>query len=132
MMPTVTEAEIRRHLDALQRGDTAAIGELLTDDFVQEWPQSGERIRGAQACLAVIQGYPGGMPVMDIRRITGEGNHWTIEGMVRYPDGSDYHVATLLEFEGGKVRRQTDYFAAPFPAPEWRASLVERYELAPA
>ena len=131
-MPTVTEAQIRNHLEALARGDAAAIGEILADDFVQEWPQSGERIRGAQACLAVAQAYPGGMPVMDVGRITGEGDHWVVQGTIRYPDGSDYHVATILEFADGKVRRQTDYFGPAFPAPEWRASMVERYEAAPA
>src|SRR3954470_13672683 len=92
LMPTVTEAEIRRHLDALQRGDAAELAELLGDDFVQEWPQSGERGRGVQACLAVAQAYPGGMPVMDVRRIAGEADHWAVEGVMRYADGSEYQV----------------------------------------
>ena len=47
LMPTVNEAEIRRHIEALQRGDAAVLGEILADDFVQEWPQTGERVRGA-------------------------------------------------------------------------------------
>src|SRR4051812_26308745 len=55
LMPTVNEAEIRRHLDAMARGDAAELAEILADDFVQERPQSGERIRGVQACLAVAQ-----------------------------------------------------------------------------
>ena len=84
-MPTVTEAQIRNHLEALARGDAAAIAEHLADDFVQEWPQSGERIRGAQACLAVAQAYPGGMPVMDVGRITGEGDHWVVQGIDPLP-----------------------------------------------
>ena len=127
-MPTVNEAEIRRHIEALQRGDAAVLGEILADDFVQEWPQTGERVRGVQACLAVAQAYPGGMPVMDVGRVTGEGDHWVVQGVMHYPDGSEYHVATVLEFADGKVRRQTDYFGPPFPAPEWRAPLVERFE----
>jgi ketosteroid isomerase-like protein len=130
-MPTVNEAEIRRHLEALRRADAAALSEILADDFVQEWPQSGERVRGAQACLAVAQAYPGGMPVMDIGRITGEGDHWVVQGKMHYPDGSEYLVATLLEFAEGKLQRETDYFGPPFPAPEWRASLVERFEATP-
>jgi ketosteroid isomerase-like protein len=132
IMPTVTEAQIRRHFEALERGDPVAVSELLADDFVQEWPQSGERIRGAQACMAVAQSYPGGTPRIDVRRVTGEGDHWALEGVVRYPDGSDFHIATLLELQGGRITHQTDYFAAPFPAPDWRAHLVERYEAAPA
>jgi len=130
-MPTVTEADIRHHLDALQRGDAAELAEVLADDFVQEWPQSGERLRGAQACVAVARAYPGGVPVMEVRRVTGEGDHWAVQGLMHYADGSDYHVATILEFADGKLHRQTDYFGPPFPAPEWRASMVERYEAAP-
>src|SRR4051794_32588600 len=114
-MPTVNEAEIRRHLHALARGDAAVLAEVLAEDFVQEWPQSGERIRGVQACLAVAQAYPGGVPEMDVQRITGEGDHWVVQGLMRYADGSEYHVATILEFGDGKLRRQTDYFGAPFP-----------------
>ena len=89
----------------------------------RSWPttssRSGRRaangIRGAQACLAVAQAYPGGMPVMDVGRITGEGDHWVVQGTIRYPDGSDYHVATILEFADGKVRRQTDYLRTGVP-----------------
>jgi ketosteroid isomerase-like protein len=130
-MPTVSETSVRQHFEALERGDKSAVSELLADDFVQEWPQSGERIRGAEACMAVAQSYPGGTPKIELRRVTGEGDHWALEGVVHYPDGSMYQLATLLEFQGGRITRQTDCFAAPFPAPEWRAHLVERAEASP-
>jgi ketosteroid isomerase-like protein len=132
MMPTVTEAEIRHHFDALERGDAAALSQLLADDFVQEWPQSGERVRGAEACLAVRDRYPGGIPAFEVQRVTGGGDHWAVEGPIGYPDGSIYHMVAILEFRDGRIVHERDYFAAPFKAPEWRASLVERFESAPA
>lgn len=36
------------------------------------------------------------------------------------------HGVTLMEFEDGMLARQTDYFAEPFEAPEWRSKWVER------
>jgi hypothetical protein len=31
----------------------------------------------------------------------------------------------VVEFRDGKIARMTDYFAAPFEAPAWRAPYVE-------
>jgi hypothetical protein len=33
---------------------------------------------------------------------------------------------SVVEFRDGKVARETDYFAQPFQAPQWRAQWVER------
>ena len=35
---------------------------------------------------------------------------------------------SILEFRNDKVSRQTEYFAAPFPAAEWRSQWVEKIE----
>jgi hypothetical protein len=32
----------------------------------------------------------------------------------------------IIELRDGKVLRETDYYAQPFQAPEWRAQWVER------
>jgi hypothetical protein len=32
----------------------------------------------------------------------------------------------VIELRDGKVVRETDYFAQPFQAPQWRAQWVER------
>ena len=44
----------------------------------------------------------------------------------RYPDGSDYHVISILEVRDGLIAKVTTYFAAEFEAPDWRAGWVER------
>jgi hypothetical protein len=33
---------------------------------------------------------------------------------------------SVIELRDGKVVRETDYFAQPFQAPQWRAQWVER------
>src|SRR5687767_12307880 len=44
---------IERFFDAIQRGDALVLGDVLTPDAITRWPQSGERITGAQACIRV-------------------------------------------------------------------------------
>jgi ketosteroid isomerase-like protein len=117
---------LRQHYGALLAGDEAAYQALVHDDFVQEWPQSGERVRGKEACLNVARNYPGGPPQVDLGEISGEGDHWTARGTARYPDGTDWHVVAVLELRDGKIAREIDYFGPAFPAPEWRSQWVER------
>ena len=116
---------IREHFVKLIAGDEDAITSLVHEDFVQEWPQSGEQVRGRQACLNVVRNYPGGPPQIELGRITGEGDHWVVEGISRYPDGNDYHVVSVIELSDGLFKRQTDYFGPTYPAPEWRKQWVE-------
>ena len=116
---------IREHFQDLIAGDEETVTALIDDGFVQEWPQSGEQVRGRQACLNVIRNYPGGPPRIELGRITGEGDHWVVEATSRYPDGNDYHVVSVIELRDGLFVRQTDYFGPSYPAPEWRKRWVE-------
>ena len=43
-----------------------------------------------------------------------------------YADGSRYLGVSLMEFRDGLISKETDYFAEPFVAPQWRAQWVER------
>jgi hypothetical protein len=49
-----------------------------------------------------------------------------LEVELTYADGSRYLGASIIELRDGKVLRETDYYAQPFQAPEWRAQWVER------
>jgi ketosteroid isomerase-like protein len=111
---------------ALQAGDWEAAGRLLQDDFVQEWPQSGERIVGRDNAIAIEQNFPGGLPRMRFRRTLAGGDLAVLEVELTYADGSRYLGVSILELRDGKVVQQTDYYAQPFQAPEWRAQWVER------
>ena len=111
---------------ALQASDWDTAGSCLHDDFVQEWPQSGERIIGRANAIAIEQSFPGGLPTMRFRRTLADGNLAVLEVELTYADGSRYLGASILELRGGKVVRETDYYAQPLQAPEWRAQWVER------
>jgi hypothetical protein len=127
------EARIREIYEA---GDLEAFGralfEMSDENIVQEWPQSGERIRGRDNIAAVNQNYPSGSgtnPKASLRRILKPGAAWIIEGTIDYGDGVPVSAVSIIEIgANGKVVRQTDYFANPFEAPAWRSQWVEKME----
>src|SRR6266566_8043465 len=77
-------ATLERTLEATFRSDFEAAGLAMADDAVVEWPQSGERIVGRQACLTVYKNYPGGSPAYQLRRITGGPDVFTVEARGDY------------------------------------------------
>ena len=100
--------------------------ELLHDGYVQEWPQSGERIEGPDDALAIDRNFPGGLPSMRFRRAIGSDDLAVLEVELEYADGSVYQAVSIVELHDGKVLKETDYFAQPFEAPQWRAQWVKR------
>ena len=123
---------------ALQAGDLTSMTELLrdysTDDFVEEWPQSGERLTKA-ATLKMAEHYPemsGTSPKMTYKRMLGGGDVFVVEGTIDYGDGIPVSYVGIGEMRGDKVARMTEYFANPFEAPAWRADFVERMDKVPA
>ena len=115
---------IRRFFDAIAAADSATLLEILTPDAVTRWPQSGERMTGAMSCVRVHENYPGGPPSFDFVRISGAGDTWIAEMVMKYGDEPWYGVS-IVEFDGPRIARLTDYFGPAFPAPAWRAQWVE-------
>jgi hypothetical protein len=111
---------------AIGAGDWGRAGTLLHEDFVQEWPQSGERIVGKENALAVNQNFPGGLPKMTFHRSLTGGDLVVLEVGLEYADGSLYQGVSIMEIREGKIVKETDYFAQAFQAPQWRAQWVER------
>jgi ketosteroid isomerase-like protein len=111
---------------AMEAGDWDAAGGLLHDDYVQEWPQSGERIVGRDDAMAINRNFPGGLPSMNFRRTVADGNLAVLEVELTYADGSRYFGTSVIEVRDGKVVKETDYFSQAFPAPQWRAQWVQR------
>jgi hypothetical protein len=62
-----------------------------------------------------------------VRRISGSGNLWVSEYILTY-DGKPSYTVSIMEFNGDKVARETQYFADPFEASAWRAQWVERMD----
>jgi hypothetical protein len=118
----------------LKTGDyakvTALIKEFATDDFVEEWPQSGERLT-REASMKMAASYPamsGTTPKFTYKRMLGGPASFVIEGTIDYGDGIPVSYVGIGEIRDGKVARMTEYFANPFEAPAWRADFVERMD----
>jgi limonene-1,2-epoxide hydrolase len=111
---------------ALGDGDWDAAAAMLHDDYVQEWPQSGERIIGRDDAIAVNRNFPGGLPKMRFRRTTAYGSAVVMETELTYADGSVFHGISIFELRDGRIATETDYFAEPFDPPQWRAQWVQR------
>jgi ketosteroid isomerase-like protein len=127
MDATDNHAIVERYWRAMTDGDLRTVGELFTDDVLVEWPQSGERFQGKEKCLNLFANYPGGSPkLVELRRISGHGDVVVGEMVLDYPDGKRYDTVGIFEFRDGKIAHETDYFAEPFPVPEWRMQWLDR------
>ena len=109
-----------------------AIHEMSAEDMVYEYPQSGEVFRGRDKIAEMNMSYPastGTAPKATLRRVLKPGQAWVIESTIDYGDGTPVSGVSIIEMgPDGKVVRQTDYFANPFPAAEWRAKYAEKKE----
>jgi ketosteroid isomerase-like protein len=115
---------IERFFEAFERGDVDALDDLLHEDYVEEYPQSGERIRGKDNLRAVNDNYPG-MPTMIEHSYVLSGDLGVIKMTLDYGDNRVY-ACEIVDFEDGRMKRARAYFAEPFDAPEWRTQWVER------
>jgi len=142
-------AKLDQWYKALNARDFKELAALITEigdvEIEVEYPQSGERIKGRENNLAILENYPG-LPDATIKkmhgtedkwvltpswtplRITGTGDNFVVEGRLVYPNGEVWNYVDLFELRNDKVFRIKEYFAAPFPAAEWRAKWVEKIE----
>ena len=116
----------KRYLQALSDQDFATLRDLYAEDAVQEWPQSGERIVGRDNIMAINENYPG-MPKAKERRTIARDDLLITEATLDYGGSTGvYQVVSIIQLRDGRIAHETDYFGAPFPAPDWRSQWVER------
>jgi len=146
-VPTSHEGVLGRLARALNDRNYDDFEAVLTHDYFEEYPQSGEVIRGRKNVRAVREYYPGGLPEDGVQlssariaaaearwlrtpaftfvRAEGTGNTGTATFKARYPDGSIWWIVSLYELRGDQLARATLYFAPLFEAPEWRKPYVD-------
>jgi hypothetical protein len=131
---TETNAMAAEYEAALKSGDMGKMTELAhkyaADDFVQEWPQSGERMTKENS-IKLGESYPamtGKTPTFTYKRMTGGADTFVIEGTIDYGDGIPVNYVGIGDLRDGKISKLTEYFANPFEAPTWRADFVEKME----
>ena len=116
-------AALQRHWDASDVNDFDIEHEIYRDDAVLEYPQSGERIRGRANIQASRAAQPN-LKRFTVRRMLGSGDLWVSELVMTY-DGKPSYVVSIMEFDGGLVLRESQYFGDPFEPGPSRAQWVE-------
>ena len=122
----MTTAEVvQKFWSLMQTNDFKSVGQVLSDDFVLEWPQSGERIRGRENYAAMNEEYPThGLWRFTINRITGDDVQAVTD--VTVTDGVQVARAiSFFSFSDGKIQKIVEFWPDPFPAEENRRHLVE-------
>jgi ketosteroid isomerase-like protein len=119
-------AALDQHWAASDANDFETEHLIYREDAVLDYPQSGERTRGRHNIQCQRASQPSNKR-FTVRRIIGSGDLWVTELILTY-DGKPSDTVSIMEFNGDKVARETQYFADPFPAPAFRAQWVERME----
>lgn len=119
-------AALQRHWAASDANDFAVEHEIYRADAALEYPQSGERIRGRAGIQASRVAQPSEKR-FTVRRVIGGGDLWVSELVLTYDD-KPYYVVSIMEFEGGEVARETQYFTESFEPGPSRAQWVEPME----
>ena len=119
---------VKRYWLLMQSNDFRSVGQVLSDDFVLEWPQSNERIRGRDNFSSMNEEYPAhGTWRFTVNKIVGE--EIDVVSDVSLTDG--VQVARVISFftvTNGKIRKMVEFWADPFSPLDNRRHLVELME----
>jgi uncharacterized protein DUF1097 len=130
----VKDEEIRvlldRHWQASDAGDFETEHSIYGDEALLEYPQSGELIRGRKNIQMARTLQPNKKRFV-VQRVLGANDLWITEYLLTY-DGKPSHTVSIMEFSGGKVAHETQYFADSFAPAVSRAQWVERLPRVPA
>ena len=98
---------------------------LLSDEFVLEWPQSLERLRGAANFTRMNREYPAnGVWQFTVHRVVGGLDEAVSD--VSITDGvACARAITFFSMVDGRITRITEFWPEPYDAPQNRAHLVE-------
>jgi hypothetical protein len=115
-----------QHWGASNSGDFATEHDIYLDDAFLDYPQSRERIRGRDK-IQITRTLQPNKKRFAVSRIVGSGDLWITELVLTY-DAKPFYTVSIMEFSGVKVAHETQYFADPFEAAEWRKKWVENMD----
>ena len=119
---------VREFWRLMATNDFHSVGAVLASDFVLDWPQSNERIRGAARFAQMNQDYPAGGPwKFTVNRLVGSESEAVSE--VAVTDGVQAARAiSFFTISNKKVSRIVEFWPEPYAAPKNRSHLVEPIE----
>jgi ketosteroid isomerase-like protein len=120
--------QVRALFAFIDAGQPDRRAEVMTQDAVQRWPQSGEVMRGLDRILEATR-RRSSVPRARVADLIEAGDTIVAEWSADYGDGKVWRNVSVFRMRDGRIAEETDYFGDPFPGPEWRRDLVEIEEL---
>jgi len=117
---------LNQHWAASNSGDFATEHDIYHEDAFLDYPQSRERILGRHNIQITRTLQPNNKRFI-VHRIMGSGDLWITEYVLTY-DAQPFYTVSIMEFRGVKVAHETQYFADPFEASEWRKKWAENMD----
>jgi ketosteroid isomerase-like protein len=112
---------------AFDKRDWARALGLLADDFVADWPQTCERIRGADAFIAVNANHPGRWRC-HLQELIAAGERAI--SRVLMTNGVDIvHTISIYRLRDGQITEALEVFGDSGEPPYDRTRWTERYAL---
>lgn len=109
----------------MSSNDFTSVAAVLDPNYVLEWPQSNERIRGAAHFAQMNTEYPAIGPWrFEIHRIVGSETDAVSD--VSVSDGvQSARCISFFTVILGKITKQVEFWPEPYTAPSSRKHLVE-------
>lgn len=121
---------VKKLWQAFNERDWPAAAAILHEDFVCEWWQSRERIRGRANFIAINRYYPGQWTIRLLQVIdAGDKVVSEVEVALVSPEGVTQYdrAVSFFTLYAGKIITLQEYWPAPYPAPDWRRQWVEPF-----
>jgi ketosteroid isomerase-like protein len=119
------EAVIERLIACINDRNIEIMDDLFHDDAIMDWPQSGEKVVGAENRRGIYQAFPQ-LPKITPRRMVSDGDLVVAEATLDYGAPEPSKTVFIFEFKDGKIAKETAYWSEPFEAPAWRAKWIEK------
>lgn len=127
-MSTKAISLVEKYWQLMATNDFQSVGSVLSDDFVLDWPQSHERIRGRDNYATMNEEYPAhGRWQFTVNRIVGNDSEAVSD--VSVADGvQQARAITFFSIRAEKIVKMTEFWPEPFPARDDRKHLVEKID----
>ena len=119
---------VKKYWELMTSNDFRSVGSVLSDDFVLDWPQSSERIRGRDNLAKMNEEYPAhGRWRFVVNNIVGNDSEAVSDVFVT--DGvQKARAVSFFRVRDGKIARMVEFWPEPFTASDNRKHLVEKID----
>ena len=124
-MLTSPEQVVREFWRLMASNDFAAVAAVLDEEFILDWPQSGERVRGPHNFAVLNQEYPAAGPWrFTLNRLVADDMEVVTD--VTVTDGAQTARAiSFFTVAEGRIQRILEFWPEPYDAPHDRTDIVE-------